>query len=121
MSAIFSPLLVIVSCRIGPRAADVHRTTMLPPAVAVGEWYFEWVLRDWLAVIEPVVRFELDPCGGEQVQRYRRKELPAGQQLLAYQARAGLEQLRFGLRKGVGQRNVAAEPRARIALGEVDA
>ena len=49
------------------------------------------LLRLGLAVAEPVVHLELDPRSGEQVERRRRLELLAGQELAADQARARVE------------------------------
>src|SRR6266511_4205093 len=72
-------------------------------------------VRFVLAVAEPVVHLELDPRTGEQVERRRRLELVAGQQLPADEARVRLEQLVLGLEGGGLEGDVAPEAAAEAA------
>ena len=101
---------VRVGGRIGARALDLHR--MVRPRVVVRDLDLPRVLRLALAVAEPVVHLELDPRAGQQVERRRRLELVARQELAADQARVRVEDRlgRLGFR--VPERDVAAEPAA---------
>src|SRR5204863_8129863 len=77
--------------RIAARALDPHR--VLRPGIVVGKRYDPWVLVLVLAVAEPVVDLELDPGAGEEVQRRRRNEVLAREQLAAHDARVRLERI----------------------------
>ena len=101
---------VRVGGRVGPRALDLHR--VIGPRVVVCDLDLPRILLLALAVAEPVVHLELDPRSGEQVERRRRLELVACQELAADQARVRVEDLFGCLGFRVPERNVAAEPAA---------
>ena len=100
----------LVRERIGARALDPHRP--LGPRVVVGELELEWLLGQVLAVAEPVVHLELEPCSGEDVDDRGGLELLARQQPAADEARVRVEQAGQCLGVRVPERDVAAEARA---------
>ena len=104
---------VLHVARVAARARDPHRP--LGPRVVVGQLDLPRVLRLALAVAEPVVHLELEPRGREHVQRRRRLELVAGQQLAADDARIRLQQRRQRIRVRAVERHVAAEAGADAA------
>ena len=97
--------------RVGAGARDPHR--VLGPRVVVGQRHDPPVLLVVLAVAEPVVYLELDPRAREQVERRRRDELLAREQLAADRPRIRLERIPFA--HGVLERHVAAEAAAEAA------
>ena len=117
--AIFRLFALVVAGRVGPRTPDLHRAAALAPRIVRRERHFEFVAGDRLAVIEPVMRLELDPGRGQEVQGGRRDEVATRQQGGADQARARRQECRFRFGEGLVDRNVAAEAGARIAPGEV--
>ena len=94
--------------RVAARSLDLHR--VLRPRIVGRELDPPGVLLLVLAVAEPVVHLELDPRAGEEVERGRRDELLARQQLTADRTRVRLE--RVLLPDGVLERDVAAEAAA---------
>ena len=106
--------------RVGQRLQHLERRRR--PGIAGLEGQLERVLGVAAAVAEPVADHELDPRGGEQVQRLGGDERLAGEQLAADGARVRLHQQVVRLALGRGERDVAAEARAGHAharLGEV--
>ena len=99
------------------RPRDAQRA--LGPGVAVGNLELPRRLPVALGVAEPVMHLELDPGGGEDVQRRRRVEGLARQQLRAHDPRVRRQEGLLRLRIGVRQRNVAAEPAADAPHGRV--
>jgi hypothetical protein len=95
------------------RALDPHR--VLRPRIIGFERHDPRILRLVLAVTEPVVHLELDPRRGEQVQRRRRLELLAREQLPAHQPHVGIEQPLVRLARRRIERDVAAEAAAEAA------
>ena len=98
---------VRVGERVRARAFDPHRP--LAPRVVVGELELERLLRQVLAVAEPVVHLELEPRAGEDVHDRRGPELVAREQAAADEARIRVEQARQRLGMGAVERDVAAE------------
>ena len=66
-------------------------------------------------VAHPVVNLELDPGGGQQVERGRGDELGPGEERAGDHARARLELVRLPLGVGAVERDVAAEACARAS------
>ena len=102
-----------VGGRVALRPLDLHR--MLGPRIVVLELDLPRLLRLALAVAEPVVHLELDPGSGDQVERRRRLELVARQELTADQARVRIENRLRRFAFGVAERDVPAEAAALAA------
>ena len=104
-----------VGTRVAARPLDLHRA--LRPRVVADELDLPGVLLLVLAVTEPVVHLELDPRAGEQVERRRRDELLARQQLAADRARVRLERvllLRGGLERDIATEAAPEAPHQRV-------
>ncbi len=101
---------IVVRGRVSTRTWNLHRA--LRPVVVVGQRELPGILLLALAVAEPVVHLELEPRAREDVERRRRDEPLARQELAADHPRVRLQDRRLRLRPGVLERNVAAEARA---------
>ena len=75
----------VIAGRVRPRAPD-SSAAALAPRIVVGERHLELAAGAPARRIEPVMRLELDPGGGETVQRGRRDEMATRQQFGADQA-----------------------------------
>jgi hypothetical protein len=83
---------------------------LLGPIVVRLQRNLELIARLGLSMAEPVVRFKLDPGGGQEIECRGGNEVAARQQFFGDHPRAGIEQFVSAVGHAFGQREVASEP-----------
>lgn len=103
---------------VGDSPANLHAAVdpfVFGPGIARLQRDLELVFRLGNPMTEPIMRFELDPGGGQQIEAGRGNEGVARQQFHRNHARAGFEQVVYAVRRAFRQREIASEPGARHA------